>query len=67
MHAAADRKSGLTHAGARSQNYVIRDLQGRPVKAGLLSAGEKKIDLSDLTSGHYLIDVTGAQHKIIKQ
>lgn len=58
-----DNDDGVTHDDA---TYTIYDLSGRPVKTHTNISYDQPFDLSDLTSGIYLLKTGNRTIKIVK-
>lgn len=57
----------LSKSWRKDKTYQISDMQGRPISAGVLKAGERSIPLSELPVGQYIFSIAGGQQQIIKQ
>ena len=57
----------ITLNTARSQNYRITDITGRPIISGILEPGRSRLSLANFPSGLYFIKVEGIVRRFIRE
>jgi len=55
-----------TNMRVNKENYLILNMQGKPVQEGILQNSEEKINLSELESGLYLFKTDSGMKKLFK-
>ncbi|MBT0608887.1 endonuclease [Aequorivita echinoideorum] len=55
------------NTSAPIESYVVYDIAGREIKSAIFTASEKKVDVSSLESGVYLLKLNATEKSVVKR